>query len=128
MMDESLILDTGIVESLWTGGEGSGWLEVVVNGEAKAAVTATTVAEAIRRAPDRRAEIQLEALLDFVEVIALSAPVARRAGKIVRELDSPDAEAMLSAVVAATALESGLPVACVDDEFFSAMGCRIGEA
>lgn len=127
-MDESLILDTGIVESLWTGGEGSGWLEVVVNGEAKAAVTATTVAEAIRRAPDRRAEIQLEALLDFVEVIALSAPVARRAGKIVRELDSPDAEAMLSAVVAATALESGLPVACVDDEFFSAMGCRIGEA
>lgn len=127
-MAEVLILDMGVVESLWTGGEGSGWLEVVVDGDTKAAISATTVAEAVRRAPDRRAEIQLEALLDFVEVIDLSSPVARRAGQIVRELDSSDPEAMLSAVVAATALENGLSVACVDDEFFSAMGCSIGEA
>ena len=126
-MTEGLILDTGVVESLWTGGEGSNWLEFLVNGDSKAAVSAATVAEVVRRAPDRRAEIQLEALLDFVEIIDVSAAVARRAGQIVRELDSSDPEAMLSATVAATALEIGLPVACIDDEFFSAMGCSIGE-
>ncbi len=126
-MNEALILDTGVVESLWTGGEGTGWLEAVVNGEGKAVVSTVTVAEMVRKAPDRRAEIQLEALLDSVEVLDLSAAVARRAGQIVRELDSPDPEAMLSAVVAATALENGLSVACIDDEFFSAMGCSIGE-
>ena len=32
---------------------------------------------------------------------------------------------MPNAVVAATALEADLPVACVDDDFFEAMGCRI---
>ena len=90
-------------------------------------MSTVTVAEMVRKAPDRRAEIQLEALLDSVEVLDLSATVARRAGQIVRELDSPDPEAMLSAVVAATALENGLSVACIDDEFFSAMGCSIGE-
>ena len=126
-MNDALILDTGVVESLWTGGEGTGWLEAVVNGDGKAAVSTMTVAEMVRKAPDRRAEIQLEALLDSVEVLDLSANVARRAGQIVRELDSPDPEAMLSAVVAATALENGLSVACIDDEFFSAMGCSIGE-
>ena len=126
-MHDALILDTGVVESLWTGGEGTGWLEAVVNGDGKAAVSTVTVAEMVRKAPDRRAEIQLEALLDSVEVLDLSATVARRAGQIVRELDSPDPEAMLSAVVAATALENGLSVACIDDEFFSAMGCSIGE-
>ena len=126
-MTVGVILDTGVVESLWTGGEGSGWLDVALNGDGKAAVSAATVAEVVRRAPDRRAEIQLEALLDFVEVLDLNAPVARRAGQIVRELDSSDPEAMLSAVVAATALESDLAVACIDDEFFSAMGCSIGE-
>ena len=126
-MNDALILDTGVVESLWTGGEGTGWLEAVVNGDGKAAVSTVTVAEMVRKAPDRRAEIQLEALLDSVEVLDLSATVARRAGQIVRELDSPDPEAMLSAVVAATALENGLSVACIDDEFFSAMGCSIGE-
>ena len=125
-MNDALILDTGVVESLWTGGEGTGWLEAVVNGDGKAAVSTVTVAEIVRKAPDRRAEIQLEALLDSVEVLDLSATVARRAGQIVRELDSPDPEAMLSAVVAATALENGLSVACIDDEFFSAMGCSIG--
>ena len=126
-MNDALILDTGVVESLWTGGEGTGWLEAVVNGDGKAVVSTVTVAEMVRKAPDRRAEIQLEALRDSVEVLDLSATVARRAGQIVRELDSPDPEAMLSAVVAATALENGLSVACIDDEFFSAMGCSIGE-
>ncbi len=126
-MAEGLILDTGVVECLWKGGEGSNWLEFLVTGDSKAAVSAATVAEVVRRAPDRRAEIQLEALFDFVEVLDVSAAVARRAGQIVRELDSSDPEAMLSATVAATALESGLPVACIDAEFFSAMGCSIGE-
>ena len=125
-MSEVLILDTGVVESLWAGGEGLNWLEIVVNGDSEAAVSTVTIAEMVRRAPDRRAEIQLEALLDFVDVLELSAPVARRAGQIVRELDSSDPEAMLSAVVAATALENGMSVACIDDEFFSAMGCSIG--
>ena len=126
-MTEGLILDTGVVESLWKGGEGSNWLEFLVTGDSKASVSAATVAEVVRRAPDRRAEIQLEALFDFVEVLDVSAAVARRAGQIVRELDSSDPEAMLSATVAATALEIGLPVACIDDEFFLAMGCSIGE-
>ena len=123
-MTEVVILDTGVVESLWRGGEGTGWLAAVVSGDTKAAVSAATVAEAVRRAPDRRAEIQLEALLDFVEVLDLSATVARRAGQIVRELDSSDPEAMLSAIVAATALENGLAVACIDDEFFTGYGLQ----
>ncbi len=127
-MSELMILDTGVVESLWSGGEGSRWIDSVVNGESGAAVSTATVAEVVRRAPDRRAEIQLEALLDFVEIIDLKAPVARRAGQIARDLDSTDPEAMLSAVVAATALENDLSVACIDDEFYSAMGCSIGEA
>ena len=126
-MSEELILDTGVVETLWTGGVGSNWLEQIAGGETKANVSAATVAEVVRRAPDRRAEIQLEALLDFVEVLDLSGPAARRAGRIARELDSSDPEAMLSAVVAATALENDLSVACIDGDFFSAMGCSIGE-
>ena len=127
-MNEQLILDTGVVESLWTGGEGTGWLELVVKGDGRAVVSAATVAEVVRRAPDRRAEIQLAALLDFVEVLDLGEAAARFAGQIARDLDSSDPEAMLSAVVAATALENGLSVACIDDEFYSAMGCTIGEA
>lgn len=126
-MNEQVILDTGVVECLWTGGEGISWLEIVVKGDGRAAVSAATVAEVVRRAPDRRAEIQLAALLDFVEVLDLGGAAARRAGQIARDLDSSDPEAMLSAVVAATALENDLAVACIDDEFFSAMGCTIGE-
>lgn len=127
MTDIGVILDTGIVESLWSGGEGSRWLDRIVSGEAVAGVSAATVAEVVRRAPNRRAEIQLEALLDFVEILDLNGPAARRAGQIARDLDSADPEAMLSAVVAATALENDLSVACIDDEFYSAMGCSIGD-
>ena len=72
-MTETVILDTGVVECLWTGGEGTSWLEAVIDGDGTAVVSAATVAEAVRRAPDRRAEIQFEALLDFVDVLDLSA-------------------------------------------------------
>ena len=126
-MNDDLILDTGVVESLWTGGSGSAWLQQVVSGDVKGAVTASSLAELVRRAPDRRAEIQLAALMDLVDVVELNAPAARRAGQIARDLDSADPGAMLSAVVAATALETGMSVACIDDDFFSAMGCSIAE-
>ena len=126
-MSDELILDTRVVESLWTGGEGAAWLAQVVSGDAKAAITAPSLAELVRRAPDRRSEIQLVALMGVVNVLELNAKAANRAGQIARDLDSADPEAMLSAVVAATAIETGLPVACVDDEFFSAMGCNIAE-
>ena len=126
-MNDELILDTPVVESLWTGGEGAAWLEQVVSGDAKAAITAPSLAELVRRAPDRRSEIQLAALMGIVNVLDLTAKAANRAGQIARDLDSADPEAMLSAVVAATAIETGFAVACVDDDFFSAMGCNIAE-
>ena len=127
-VNSDLILDTGVVESLWTNGPGVNWLSSVVNGDVNAAMTASSLAELVRRAPDRRAEIQLVALTDLVDVVELTGSAARRAGQIARDLDSADPGAMLSAVVAATALESDLAVACVDDEFFSAMGCSIAES
>ena len=127
-MTDELLLDTAVVEGIWTGGTGIHWLSRVVSGDVQAAVTSSSLAELVRRAPDRRAEIQLVALMDLVNVLDLTGPAARRAGQIARDLDSADPQAMLSAIVAATALETDLPVACIDDEFFSAMGCRIAEA
>ena len=127
-MDAQVILDTRIIESVWRGGPESEWISLIVGGDAKAAVSSLSVAEAVRRIPDRRAEIQLMALLSMVEVVELSADIARRAGGMARELESDDASLMPNAVVAATALETGLPVACVDDDFFEAMGCEIATA
>ena len=124
-MDAQIILDTRIVESVWRGGAESDWVSRVVAGEIKAAVSAVSVAEAVRRLPDRRAEIQLVALLSLVEVVELNSEVAKRAGGIARDLDSDDSSVLPNAVVAATSLEAGLPVACVDADFFEAMGCEI---
>lgn len=126
-MSDDTILDTAIVEALWTSGAGDRWLAQVASGDIRAAVTASSLAELVRRAPDRRAEIQIAALMDLVDVLDLTGAAAHRAGQIARDLDSADPEAMLSAIVAATALETGMAVACIDDEFFSAMGCRIAE-
>lgn len=127
--DNEIILDTVIVESLWTGGEGIQWLSRVANGEVAATISAASVAELARVAPDRRAEIQLTALLALpVRTLDVDAAIARRAGQIARDLDADDVPAaMLSALVAATALETGLPIACVDDDFYAAMGCEIAE-
>ena len=124
-MDADVILDTRIVESVWRGGPESEWIALIVSGDVKAAVSSLSVAEAVRRIPDRRAEIQLIALLSMVDVIDLNGEIARRAGGIARELESDDASLMPNAVVAATALQADLPVACVDEDFFEAMGCRI---
>ena len=126
-MGDGLILDTIVIESLWTGGEGKQWLAKIISGEVTAAISTASLAELVRRAPDRRAEIQLTALTARTEVLALDTATAFRAGQIARDLDSDDPSAMLSAVVAATALETGLAVACLDDDFFSAMGCSIAE-
>ncbi len=122
------LLDTAVAESLWGGGQGADWLRRVVSGEVEASLSALSVAELARRAQTRRAEIQLAAMLNLVKTIDLDAAIAQRAGGIARELDSDDPSAMLSAVEAATALESGLPVACVDEDFFAAMGCEIAAA
>ncbi len=126
-MSADTILDTAIVETLWTSGAGDRWLAQAASGDLNAAVTASSLAELVRRAPDRRAEIQIAALMDLVDVLDLTGAAAQRAGQIARDLDSADPEAMLSAIVAATALETGMAVACIDEEFFSAMGCRIAE-
>ena len=127
-MEHEVILDTVVIQSLWTGGEGIQWLTRVVDGELSAAVSAASVAELVRQVPDRRAEIQLTALLSVVGSLALTTSIARKAGQIARELDSEDSSALVSAMVAATALDSSLPVACVDEEFFAAMGCAIASA
>ena len=79
--DNEIILDTVIVESLWTGGEGIQWLSRVANGEVAATISAASVAELARIAPDRRAEIQLTALLMLpVKTLDVDAAIARRAG------------------------------------------------
>ena len=124
-MDAHVILDTRIIESVWRGGPESEWVSLIVGRDIQASVSSLSVAEAVRRIPDRRAEIQLTALLSMVDVIEVSDEVARRAGGIARELESDDPSLMPNAVVAATALQADLPVACVDDDFFEAMGCKI---
>ncbi len=124
-MDAQVILDTRIIESVWRGGPESEWISLVASGDIKAAVSSLSIADAIRRLPDRMAEMQLIALLSMVDMIDLNARIAKRAGGIARDLESDEASLMPNAVVAATALETSLPVACVDDDFFEAMGCRI---
>ena len=124
-MDAQVILDTRIIESLWRGGMGSEWVALIVSGQTKAAVSALSVAEVVRTLPDRRADIQLAALLSAVDVIEINVDIAKRAGAIARDLDSDDTSLMPNAIVAATALEADLPVACVDADFFEAMGCHI---
>ena len=126
-MTAEVILETAVVESLWSGEYGSEWLERVASGKVSAAVSVASIAELIRRVPDRRSEIRLMALASMVELVDVTADTARRAGWIAREVDSDDPGAMLSAIVAATALDTATPVACVDDDFFAAMGCEIGE-
>ena len=121
------LLDTAVAESLWTGGQGAAWIERVANGEVDAYLCASSVAELVQKAPDRRAEIQLAALISALAPIELNFDIARRAGGISRELDPDDPALIPSAIVAATALELHIPVACVDDDFFSAMGCEIAD-
>ncbi len=127
-MDAHVILDTRIIESVWRGGPESEWVSLIVSRDIQASVSSLSVAEAVRRIPDRRAEIQLMALLSMVDVIDVSDEVARRAGGMARELELDDPSLMPNAVVAATALEADLPVACVDEDFFEAMGCRIASS
>ena len=124
-MDAQVILDTRIIESLWRGGPESEWVALIVSGQTKAAISALSVAEVVRTLPDRRADIQLAALLSIVDVIEIDVAVAKRAGAIARDLDSDDTSLIPNAIIAATALEVDLPVACVDKDFFEAMGCRI---
>ena len=119
------LLDTAVAESLWTGGEGGMWIDRMANGEVEASLCASSIVELFQKAPDRRAEIQLAALISMASTIELNVDIARRAGGIARELDSDDPALIPSAIVAAAALELGIPVACVDDDFFSAMGCEI---
>ena len=121
------LLDTAVAESLWTGGQGAAWIERVANGEVDAYLCASSVAELVQKAPDRRAEIQLAALISALAPIELNFDIARRAGGISRDLDPDDPALIPSAIVAATALELHIPVACVDDDFFSAMGCEIAD-
>ena len=124
-MNSNVILDTAVIESLWAGDAGYSWLERIASGDPKPVINAATLADLIGRTPDRQAEIQLMALLEMAEVVALDSKIARVAGRIARSLDSDDGAAMQSAIVAATSIETGYPVACVDDEFFAAMGCEI---
>ena len=121
------LLDTAVAESLWTGGQGAAWIERVANGEVDAYLCASSVAELVQKAPDRRAEIQLAALISALAPIELNFDIARRAGGISRDLDPDDPALIPSAIVAATSLELQIPVACVDDDFFSAMGCEIAD-
>ena len=127
-MDAHVILDTRIIESVWRGGPESEWVSLIVSQDIRASVSCLSIAEAVRRIPDRRAEIQLMALLSMVDVIDLNDEIARRAGGMARELESDDASLMPNAIVAATALQTELPVACVDDDFFEAMGCKIASS
>ena len=122
-----VLLDTAVAESLWTGGQGAAWVERVAGGEVEASLCASSVAELVQKAPDRRAEIQLAALISMLAPIELNFDIARRAGAIARDLDPDDPALINSAIVAATALELGIPVACVDADFFSAMGCEIAD-
>ena len=124
-MDAEVILDTRIIESVWRGGPESECVSLIVSGDTRAVISALSIAEAIRRIPDRRAEIQLMAMISMVDVIELNADIARRAGGMARDLESDEASLMPNAAVAATSLETGLPVACVDNDFFEAMGCEI---
>ena len=124
-MSSNVILDTAVIESLWAGDAGSRWLERIVSGDPKPAINAATLADLIGRTPDRQAEIQLMALVELAEIVPLDSKIARAAGGIVRSLESDDDGAMQSAIVAATSIDTGFPIACVDDEFFTAMGCEI---
>ena len=121
------LLDTAVAESLWTGGQGAEWIERVANGEIEASLCAASVVELVQKAPDRRAEIQLAALVSMVAAIDLNVDIARKAGGIARDFDSDDPALILSAIVAATALDQAIPVACVDEDFFSEMGCEIAD-
>ena len=73
------LLDTAVAESLWTGGQGAEWIERVANGEIEASLCAASVVELVQKAPDRRAEIQLAALVAMVAPIDLR-PCGRRIG------------------------------------------------
>ena len=121
----NVLLDTPVAESLWTGGQGAAWIQRVAGGEIHASLCASSVAELVQKAPDRRAEIQLAALLATLAPIELNFDIARRAGAIARDIDPDDPALIASAVIAATALELQIPIACVDPDFFSAMGCEI---
>ena len=100
-MDAHVILDTRIIESVWRGDPESKWVSLIVSRDIQASVSSLSIAEAVRRIPDRRAEIQLMALLSMVDVIDVSDEIARRAGGIARQLESDDASLIPNAVVAA---------------------------
>ena len=50
-MDAEVILDTRIIESVWRGGPESEWVSRIVSGDTRAAISALSIAEAIRRIP-----------------------------------------------------------------------------
>ncbi len=126
-MEPKVILDTAVAEAIWTGGQGAQWIRPVASGDLPAALNASSFAELVSRAPDRRAEIQLAALASLLNIVELDLDIAQKAGQIARDLDPDDPTVMSSAIVAATALQLKIPVACIDEEFFSAMGCEIAE-
>ncbi len=102
-------------------------IDLVLDGRETAAVSSVTVFE-LWRDPDldRRTEMALTALIEFVEVAPLSADAAKRAGLLLTARDANDgASAGDHALVAAAALERGEPICTLDPDPYSNYGVEL---
>ena len=122
------LLDASLIRA-YIGGDRSARqiVDRVLEGSDTAAVSSVTVFE-LWRDPDldRRTEMALTALIDFLEVVPLSADAAKRAGLLMAARhNSNEATASDYALVAAVALERGEPVCTIDASRYSGLGVEV---
>lgn len=130
-MPELALLDEIVLVEYMAGDEGALRLvNQLLSGEVSLALPASTALHLwCHEVSDRKAEIQLFALMRFMEQIPLSGDMARAAGSIYTRdrADLPEdvVQATLKAINAATSLDLGLPIYSRDVEWYESRGCNV---
>ncbi len=128
-MSESSLLDITVLTDYLEGDRGArDVVEEVLSGEESVAVSATTVLYLWRdRVTDRRAEMQLVALLRFLEQVPVTGEIAREAGAIRFDpaARASEGDDVMRAVNAVISREREIPVRTRDAEWYEAQGCKV---
>ncbi|HAL48023.1 MAG: type II toxin-antitoxin system VapC family toxin [SAR202 cluster bacterium] len=128
-MPESSLLDIAVLTDCLEGDQGAREvMEHALSGDETAAVTAMTVLYLWKdRVVDRRAEIQLVALLRFITQIPITGELAREAGSMRFAPDDgvSDDDRIMRAVNVVVSRERGIPVRTRSVEWYEAQGCDV---
>ena len=133
-MPDLALMDELVLVNYMSGDEGArDLIDQLLAGEVTLALTTSTALEMwCHEIADRKTEIHVAALMRFIEQLPLTGDLAKSAGSIYprnpSELsgDGENNEQMvLKSVIAATALDSGMPIYSRDVDWYESHGCEV---